>query len=163
MFVPLACRLLCNSEGVKTWARFSPFWQVPQIISNLCRRYRPSFLKASVRGADVVTAWHSIFLPWNDEGLRRPCSFKESTAVISDLTLRSITKSFPLAELTHCLFAHHEEKKKARSFDAPLVFRSHSCVKPALHNMPSRYIPANFSSTEAACNLINDYRSSRIN
>lgn len=34
--------------------------------------------------------------------------------MISDLTLRSITKSFPLAELTHCLFAHHEEKKKKK-------------------------------------------------
>lgn len=83
--------------------------------------------------------------------------------MISNLTLRSITKSFPLAELTHCLFAHHEKKKKARSFNAPLVFQSHSCVKPVLDNMLARHLAANLSSTEAACNLINDSKSSRIN
>lgn len=83
--------------------------------------------------------------------------------MISNLALRSITKSFPLAELTHCLFAHHDKRKKHSPFNAPLVFESHSCVRPVLNNMLSRHIAANLSGAEAAGNLINDSRSSRFN
>lgn len=153
----MLCRLLHKTGGCENASRYLRFFQIHVEQIGL------HFLKASVKGPDVVTAWHLIFLPWKDEGLRWPWSFKESTAVISNLTLRSITKSFPLAELTHCLFAHHEKKKKARSFNAPLVLQSHSCVKPFLHNMLSRHIAAKLSSIEAACNLINYSRSSRIN
>lgn len=70
MHKSLACRLLYNNEGMKMGARLSPVGQVPQVLSNPRRGEGPSFLKASVKGLDVVTAWCLIFLPWNDEGLR---------------------------------------------------------------------------------------------